>query len=127
VLRSKTINYAWIVTQSNSIFFETHQENIDLRIDLNNFIDNYQTNETIEEDEIYQFDGEDYDDYDEESIPEHLDDIDLLTNAHVEELKVIYYNKSLEEEADKCSLNESQKNDYLSHLNNITCCTDSCL
>jgi len=24
-------------------------------------------------------------------------------------------------------LNESQKNDYLSHLNNITCCTDSCL
>ena len=112
---------------SNSIFFETHQENIDLRIDLNNFIDNYQTNETIEEDEIYQFDGEDYDDYDEESIPEHLDDIDLLTNAHVEELKVIYYNKSLEEEADKCSLNESQKNDYLSHLNNITCCTDSCL
>ena len=54
---------------SNSIFFETHQENIDLRIDLNNFIDNYQTNETIEEDEIYQFDGEDYDDYDEESIP----------------------------------------------------------
>ena len=73
---------------SNSIFFETHQENIDLRID-----------------------GEDYDDYDEESIPEHLDDIDLLTNAHVEELKVIYYNKSLEEEADKCSLNESQKND----------------
>ena len=50
---------------SNSIFFETHQENIDLRIDLNNFIDNYQTNETIEEDEIYQFDGEDYEDYDE--------------------------------------------------------------
>ena len=72
-------------------------------------------------------DNDNDDDYDEESIPEHLDDIDLLTNAHVEELKVIYYNKSLEEEADKCSLNESQKNDYLSHLNNITCCTDSCL
>jgi hypothetical protein len=113
----------------NSVFFETHPENNDLRMDLNNLTDNYQTNEIIqeereEEDELYQFDenhGENHED-----IFGHLDDVDLLTNTHIEELKMIFYKKSLEEEVDECSLNQSQKNDYLSYLNNATCCTDSC-
>ena len=51
----------------------------------------------------------------------------LITADKINYHPMYNYNKSLEEEADKCSLNESQKNDYLSHLNNITCCADSCL
>ncbi|CAJ0855473.1 21805_t:CDS:2, partial [Entrophospora sp. SA101] len=39
-------------------------------IALNDFIDSYQTNETIQDDRIYKSDGEDY----EKGIPEHLMD-----------------------------------------------------
>ena len=111
---------------NSSIFFETHPENNDLRIDLNNSINSYQTN-AIQEEEIYRSDGEVYEEVYEEDIPEHIDHVDLLTNAHLEELKILYESELLEEEAEECSLSGSQKNDYLSYLNNITCCTSSCL